>query len=68
MLIHTGFFHCRFFAKSRKKDPYSLVYAYFNAVTKNHTNDELAQMRGWKIQQISHGNPATNSTNLAADF
>ena len=28
MLVHTGFFHCRFSVKSRKRDPYSLVYAF----------------------------------------
>lgn len=29
MLLHAGFFHCRFYVKSRKKDPYSMVYAFF---------------------------------------
>lgn len=42
MLINTGFFHCRFFVKSRKKDPYSMVYAFFAAVTQNRTLDEIA--------------------------
>ncbi len=42
MLTHTGFFHCRFSVKSRKRDPYSMIYAYFNAVTQNRTQEELA--------------------------
>jgi hypothetical protein len=49
MLVHTGFFHCRFVCKSRAKDPYSLVYAYFNAVSKNSTAEIIAETRGEKI-------------------
>jgi len=37
MLKHTGFFHCRFTCVSRKRDPYSLIYGYFNAITKNRS-------------------------------
>jgi len=37
MLLYTGFFHCRFSVKSRKRDPYSMIYAYFAAVTQNRT-------------------------------
>jgi ribosomal protein S5 len=44
MLIYTGFYHCRFFIKSRKKDPYSMIYAFFQAVTQNRTSDEIAQL------------------------
>jgi ribosomal protein S5 len=68
MLIHTGFFHCRFWVKSRKRDPYSMIYAFFQAVTKNRTQDELAQITGRKITQISYGNPTTNTTNMHANF
>ena len=35
MLTLTGFYHCRFICKSRKRDPYSMMYAYFAAVTQN---------------------------------
>jgi hypothetical protein len=28
MLMLAGFYHCRFYVKSRKKDPYSMVYAF----------------------------------------
>jgi ribosomal protein S5 len=37
MLLYSGLTHCRFMCKSRKRDPYSMVYAYFNAVTQNTT-------------------------------
>lgn len=37
MLKHTGFFHCRFTCISRKRDPYALVYGFFNAIIKNRT-------------------------------
>lgn len=68
MLIHTGFFHCRFFIKSRKKDPYSLVYAFFNAVSQNRTQAEISQIRGEKITAISFGNMTTNSRKFTAGF
>lgn len=37
MLKHSGFFHCRFTCISRKRDPYSLVYGFFNAIHKTRT-------------------------------
>lgn len=39
MLKATGFFHCRFTCISRKRDPYSLIYGYFNCVTKNRSTE-----------------------------
>jgi ribosomal protein S5 len=42
MLLHTGMTHCRFMIKSRKSDPYSMVYAFFNAVTQNQTPDSIS--------------------------
>lgn len=68
MLLFTGFFHCRFWIKSRKRDPYSMIYAYFAAVTKNRTPDEIAQITGRKIMQVSYGNPTTNTNNMHANF
>jgi small subunit ribosomal protein S5 len=35
MLLYSGFTNVRFMCKSRKRDPYSLIYAFFNAVTQN---------------------------------
>jgi len=46
MLTLTGFFHCRFWIKSRKRDPYSMIYAFFAAVTQNRTLEEIAQISG----------------------
>ena len=68
MLLYTGFYHCRFVIKSRKKDPYSMIYAFFAAVTKNRTPDELAMIQGRKIRQLSYGNPTTNDRNIHAQF
>lgn len=59
MLIYTGFFHCRFVCKSRKRDPYAMVYAFFLAVTQNKNLDEIAQYSGKKIFQIAYGNITT---------
>jgi len=42
MLKMCGFFHCRFTCISRKRDPYALVYAFFNAVIKNKTPTQHA--------------------------
>ena len=44
MLLHSGLVHCRYVCKSRKRDPYSLIYAFFSAVTENTTPDEIARM------------------------
>lgn len=43
MLLHAGFVHCRYTCKSRKREPYSMIYAFFNAVTCNMTPAEIAQ-------------------------
>ena len=49
MLMYTGLYHCRFSCKSRKREPYSMIYAYMNAVTQNVTLKELARHEGRKI-------------------
>lgn len=46
MLKHTGLFHCRFTCISRKRDPYSLVYGFFNAVIKNRSPSQIALVTG----------------------
>jgi hypothetical protein len=48
MLVYSGLYHCRFACKSRKRDPYSMVYAFFIAITKNTTLEEIARVRGEK--------------------
>lgn len=52
MLIYAGLHHVRFACKSRKRDPYSLVYAFFIAITQNTTLEEIARVSGRK-QQIT---------------
>lgn len=64
LLVHTGFFHCRFWVKSRKRDPYSLIYAYFAAVSRNSSLDDLAQMRGEKIFHTTYGNGMAPERNV----
>ena len=61
MLLHSGLVHCRFVCKSRKRDPYSLIYAYFAAVSMNSSPEEIARMQGKKIWHTAYGNPMTNS-------
>jgi len=61
MLKHTGFFHCRFICISRKRDPYSLVYGFFNAITKNRTPSQIAMVSGEKLHRLGYVNPTTNS-------
>ena len=57
MLVHSGLFHCRFSCKSRKREPYSMVYAYMNAVTGNSTLKEMARHQGRKLQDITYADP-----------
>jgi hypothetical protein len=67
-MLTTGFFHCRFWVKSRKRDPYSMIYAYFAAVTKNRTLEEIAQISGSKMKQTSFGNGTGTNKNVHAHF
>ena len=60
MLKLTGFYHCRFSCKSRKRDPYSIMYAYFTAVTANLTLAQKAHEEGKKLYHISYGSAYTN--------
>lgn len=61
MLKHTGLFHCRFVCISRKRDPYSLVYGFFNAVSKNKTPQQASMVRGIKLHRLGYIHPLTNS-------
>jgi hypothetical protein len=60
-LKHTGFFHCRFTCVSRKRDPYSLIYGFFNAITKTRSPQQIAQVSGNKVHRLGYINPTTNS-------
>jgi len=64
MLKHTGFFHCRFVCISRKRDPYSLVYGFFNAVIKNKTPSQIAMVTGQKLHRLGYINPWTTDMDI----
>jgi hypothetical protein len=44
--------------KSRKDDPYSMLFAFFKAVTKNRTPQYKAHVRAIKIENKTVGRPA----------
>merc|ERR1711990_1318951 len=60
MLKHTGFFHCRFTCISRKRDPYSLIYGFFNAIVKNKSPSQIAQVTGRKLHRLAYVSPTDN--------
>ena len=43
-----------------------MLYAYFAAVTKNRSLDEIAQMTGEKVKQLSYGNPTQNKFDMTS--
>ena len=59
MLECAGIQHCRYACKSRKRDPYSLVYAFFTAVTTNMTTQQLEVEEGRRMFNTAYGNPTT---------
>jgi ribosomal protein S5 len=61
MLVCTGFYHCRFVVKSRNKNAYSLVYAFFAAVCRNKTPQSIAEYSGRKIYHTYFGDPGQNT-------
>lgn len=61
MLIYTGMYHCRFVVKSRKKDNYSLVYAFMEAVSQAKKPSVAAEMFGKKIAALSYHSPMGRS-------
>ena len=66
MLKHTGFFHCRFVCVSRKREPYSLIYGFFNAVSKTRSVSQIAMVTGQKVHRVGYVNPVTNSLDIRA--
>ncbi len=45
-----------------------MIYAYFAAVTKNRTLEEIAQISGSKMKQTSFGNGTGTNKNVHAHF
>ena len=58
MLLHAGLFNVRYVCKSRAREPYSMMYAFFNAVSRNQTREEVARTEGKKSHLVSFGNMA----------
>jgi len=44
MLRYAGLYHIRFIVKSRKKEPYSMIFAFFKALTKNKTREHTQEI------------------------
>ncbi len=67
MLTCAGFNHCRYACKSRKRDPYALVYAFFTAVSANTTTSHLETEEGRKLFHTSYGNQLSTRTRPTAN-
>lgn len=61
LLIYTGIYHMRFVVKSRKKDNYSLLYAYFMAVTKIKKPSQFAEITGRRFGEVTYNSPLGRS-------
>jgi ribosomal protein S5 len=61
MLLYTGINHCRFVIKSRKKDLYSMIYAYFELVTKIKKPTQFAEFSGQKYAHVTFNTPLGRS-------
>jgi len=57
MLRYAGLYHVGFYAKSRKKEPYAMVFAFFKAITKNKTPLQTSEIACQKEnrQYVSRG-------------
>lgn len=44
MLRYAGLYHIRFTIKSRKKEPYAMVFAFFRVLTKNKTRLQTSEI------------------------
>lgn len=54
MLMLTGIWHCRFVVKSRKRNPYALVYAYMMAITQAKKPSVFAELTGQKFATVTY--------------
>lgn len=57
MLRYAGLYHVNFIIKSRNKEPYAMVFAFFKAVTKNCTPQYVAEIHGTKGYRQYIGRP-----------
>ncbi len=65
MLRYAGLFHCEFVIKSRAKEPYAMVFAFFKAVTKNKTTLQISEIFGTKNYRHYIGRPRKYEYSLA---
>ena len=57
MLRYAGLYHCSFVIKSRNKEPYAMVFAFFKTVTKNCTPEYLAKLQRTNSDKHCLGRP-----------
>lgn len=57
MLRYAGIYHSEFVIKSRLKEPYAMVFAFFRAVTKNRTPLQISEIFGTKNFRQYMGRP-----------
>ena len=57
MLRYAGLYHGYFIVKSRLKEPYAMVFAFFKAVTRNRTPEHVCEVFGTKSYRQYIGRP-----------
>ncbi|CAD8109300.1 unnamed protein product [Paramecium primaurelia] len=67
MLMLTGIHHCSFKVRSRNQVPYSLLYAFMQAVTNNTSAEEVSEACGMKIYRQNWGKKIGRTTPLTFD-
>ena len=48
MLRYAGLYHYDFIIKSRKKEPYAMLFAFIKCIIKNQTQKDVHEAFGWK--------------------
>jgi small subunit ribosomal protein S5 len=57
MIELAGIPDCRFGLKGRNRNTYSILYAFFQAVTQNLTMQQVAELSGRKVYELTYGGP-----------
>lgn len=50
MLRFAGLYHIRFIVRSRKKEPYAMIFAFFKVLTKNKTREHTQEIDEFNYQ------------------
>jgi hypothetical protein len=61
MLVFSGIYHCRFVIKSRKKDNYSMLYAFFSIMTRIKKPVVWAEGIGERYANVTYNSPSGRS-------